>query len=62
LKDQIDRARELGHRAIIAGIDSDQPASVALHSKFGFQEVGHLKQVGFKFNRWLDVIYMQLLL
>ncbi len=62
LKDLIDRSRQLGHRAIIAGIDGDQPASVALHAKFHFQKVGHLKQVGFKFGRWLDVIYMELLL
>ena len=62
LGDLIARARITGHRAIIAGIDADQPASVALHRKFGFVEVGHLKQVGFKFGRWLDVIYMELLL
>jgi len=62
LQDLISRARNLGHRAIIAGIDADQPTSVALHAKFGFEEVGHLKQVGFKFGRWLDVIYMELLL
>ncbi len=62
LQELITRARNLGHRAIIAGIDADQPASVALHAKFRFEEVGHLKQVGFKFGRWLDVIYMELLL
>src|SRR5262245_9700343 len=62
LQDLIGRARTLGHRAIIAGIDADQKASVALHSRFEFQHVGHLKQVGFKFGRWLDVIYMELLL
>ncbi len=53
----------LGHRtAIIAGIDGEQSASVALHAKFNFEKVGHLQQVGFKFDRWLDVIYMELLL
>jgi phosphinothricin acetyltransferase len=62
LKDLIARARVLEHRAIIAGIDSDQAASVALHARFEFQKVGQLKQVGFKFGRWLDVIYMELLL
>ena len=62
LADLIDRARAHGHRAIIAIIDADQPASVALHAKFRFEEVGHFKQVGFKFGRWLDVIYMELLL
>jgi phosphinothricin acetyltransferase len=62
LQELITRAHSLGHRAFIAGIDAGQPASVALHAKFGFEEVGHLKQVGFKFGRWLDVIYMELLL
>jgi phosphinothricin acetyltransferase len=62
LRELIARARCLGHRAIIAGIDAGQPASVALHAKFHFEKVGHLKQVGFKFGRWLDVIYMELLL
>jgi len=62
LQELINRAHELGHRAIIAGIDAEQPASVALHLKFRFEEVGRLKQVGFKFGRWLDVIYMELLL
>jgi len=62
LKELIVRARALGHRAIIAGIDGEQNASVALHAAFDFQHVGRLKQVGFKFGRWLDVIYVELLL
>jgi L-amino acid N-acyltransferase YncA len=62
LEDLIVRARKAGHRAIIAAIDADQPTSVALHSKFDFKKVGHFKQVGFKFGRWLDVVYMELLL
>ena len=62
MKELISRARVLGHRAIIAGIDSSQAGSVALHARFNFEKVGHLKQVGFKFGRWLDVIYMELVL
>jgi phosphinothricin acetyltransferase len=62
LQELIVLARSLGHRAIIAGIDSDQAASVALHTKFHFEEVGRFKEVGFKFGRWLDVIYMELVL
>jgi phosphinothricin acetyltransferase len=60
LRELIARARALGHRAIIAGIDGGQAASVALHSKFQFEKVGHFQRVGFKFGRWLDVIYMEL--
>ena len=61
LADLIERARVIGHHTIIAGIDGEQSASMALHQKFGFQRVAHLKQLGFKFGRWLDVIYMQLM-
>jgi L-amino acid N-acyltransferase YncA len=60
LKELIVRAHDLGHRTIIAGIDAEQPASIALHAKFGFEKAGHLRGVGWKFGRWLDVIYMQL--
>jgi len=62
LEELIVCARQLGHHAIIAGIDAEQTASVALHAKFRFEQVGHLKQIGFKFNRWLDEIYMELML
>jgi len=62
LRDLIDRATALGHHVIIAAIDFEQPGSIALHRKFGFTEVGHFKEVGNKFQRWLDVVYMQLLL
>ena len=62
LQELIVRASKVGHHAIIAGIDADQTASVALHAKFHFKPVGHLEQVGFKFGSWLDVIYMELVL
>jgi L-amino acid N-acyltransferase len=62
LAELIARAKKLHHRSIIAGIDAEQPASLKLHEKFGFTRVAHLKQVGFKFERWLDVMYLQLVL
>lgn len=62
LEDLIARARVIGHRTIIAGIDSSQEASVALHARLGFEKVAHLRDVGYKFDRWLDVVYMQLML
>ena len=58
----IEGARKRGLHVIIAAIDASNPASVRLHEHFGFQTVGHMKEVGFKFGRWLDVIYMQLIL
>ncbi|MGZ3430114.1 MAG: N-acetyltransferase family protein [Polyangia bacterium] len=62
LGDLIERARALGHRTIIAGISADQDASVALHRAAGFVQVARLEKVGFKFGRWLDVLYLQKLL
>jgi phosphinothricin acetyltransferase len=62
LADLIERARTIGHHTIIAGIDAAQPASIALHKRFGFEQVAHLREVGFKYGQWLDVIYMELLL
>jgi L-amino acid N-acyltransferase YncA len=59
LTDLLKRAKALGHRTIIAGISADQTASIALHQQAGFVEVGRLREVGFKFDKWLDVIYMQ---
>jgi phosphinothricin acetyltransferase len=58
----IEAARVRGIHAIIAAIDASNDVSVRLHAGFGFQTVGHFKQVGYKFDRWLDVIYMELLL
>ena len=55
-------AKDLGHHTVLGGIDADQAGSVALHTKFGFEKVSHLKEVGFKQGRWLDVIWMQKML
>jgi L-amino acid N-acyltransferase YncA len=60
--DLIDRARTIGHHTIIAGIDAEQTPSVALHAQQGFLSEAHLQEVGYKFDRWLHVIYMQLML
>lgn len=62
LQELIRAARHAGHHAIVALIDSEQSGSIALHTKFGFTPAGHLRQVGYKFNRWLDVIYLELIL
>ncbi|MHB8900714.1 MAG: GNAT family N-acetyltransferase [Thermoguttaceae bacterium] len=59
LSDLVRRAGELGHHSVVAVIDADQAASIALHSRWGFVEVARLREVGFKFGRWLDVVYMQ---
>lgn len=57
----IELARQHGHRTIVAMIDAEQANSVALHAKLGFVHTGRLLSVGRKFDRWLDVIVMQLM-
>jgi L-amino acid N-acyltransferase YncA len=58
----IEVARERDVHAMMGGIDATNVASIALHERLGFQHVGTLPQVGFKFGRWLDLAFYQLLL
>lgn len=62
LKELLRLAKELGHHTVLGGIDSLQTASLVLHEKFGFVKVSHLKEVGYKQGRWLDVVWMQKML
>ncbi len=58
----VDAAQEAGFEQMIAVIGGGEPASVALHGKLGFVEAGRMRQVGMKFGRRLDTVYMQLAL
>lgn len=58
----IDSANESGLHTLIAGIDATNEASLRLHKSFGFEEVAHFKEVGWKFDRWLDLKFLQLIL
>jgi len=62
LADLVERARALGHHSIVASISADQQASIGLHAAAGFIEVGRMRELGVKFGRWLDCVYMQKLL
>ena len=53
---------ELGYHAAIGGITLPNPASIALHEKFGMTKVAHFNEIGFKFGKWVDVGYWQGLL
>ena len=55
----IDIARSRGLHAIVAGIDATNEASLKLHAKFGFERVAHFRQVGWKFERWLDLMFLE---
>lgn len=54
--------KQLGYHAVIGGISLPNDASIALHEKLGFEKIGQFKEVGYKFNRWIDVGYWQLLI
>ncbi|MCR8556093.1 GNAT family N-acetyltransferase [Mucilaginibacter sp. BJC16-A38] len=58
----IDAAREKNVHALLAGISADNEISIKLHQSFGFAEVAHFKEVGYKFNRWLDLKFLELIL
>lgn len=56
----IERSAGYGFRTLIAVIGGADPKSIALHASRGFREAGHLRAVGWKKERWLDSVYMQL--
>jgi phosphinothricin acetyltransferase len=58
----VEAGRAQGHHALLGRISSDNTVSIRLHESLGFSVVGVLKEVGFKFGRWLDVSIMELLL
>jgi L-amino acid N-acyltransferase len=55
-------ARENDVHALMGAIDATNAGSIALHERLGFKHVGTLPEVGFKFGRWLDLAFYQLLL
>ncbi|MEQ8349790.1 MAG: N-acetyltransferase family protein [Sneathiellaceae bacterium] len=53
------RARALGMHVLIGGIDAANEASIRFHARLGFEQVAHFREVGRKFDRWLDLVFMQ---
>jgi L-amino acid N-acyltransferase YncA len=62
LEELIVLARKQKLHTMIAVIDSENQSSVEFHKKFGFKTVGIIKESGYKFDRWLDSVFMQLIL
>lgn len=58
----IDRACVQQYHTLVGVVDAENAPSIQLHEQLGFAHAGTLKQIGFKFNRWLDVHFYQLLL
>lgn len=58
----IEQARAFGFREMVAVITAERANSVRVHEKYGFVEIGRHPRVGYKFDRWLDIVLMQLTL
>ena len=56
----INQLRELNFHALMGCITLPNEASIRLHEKFGFEKVGHFKEVGYKFDHWIDAGYWEL--
>ena len=59
MKELIAHAKEKGFHLMVGGIDARNFNSLHFHRKLGFQEVGRFKEVGWKFDQWLDLIFVQ---
>jgi L-amino acid N-acyltransferase len=58
----IDVARKQDRHVMVGGIDVENAASIALHRKLGFSHAGTIRHAGYKFGRWLDLAFYQLIL
>lgn len=56
------QAIKAGKHVMIAGIDAENAVSIELHKRLGFHSAGRLREVGFKFGRWLDLEFLQCIL
>ena len=62
LTELIRLATAQGYHTMIGAIDADNKGSITFHEKFGFKDAGTIRQAAFKFDRWLDLTFMQLML
>lgn len=62
LREAIVAATAQNYHMMIGGIDAENAASIELHRKLGFTSCGSIKHAGFKFGRWLDLEFYQLIL
>jgi len=52
-------ARDAGKHVMVGAVDAANEASLRFHDKLGFERVGHFREVGRKFDRWLDLVFVQ---
>jgi L-amino acid N-acyltransferase len=59
LRALLTRAAALGKHMMIAGVDAENAAAIRFHEHLGFTRAGQLREVGHKFDRWLDLVFLQ---
>lgn len=62
LAELIQLAKEQGYHTMIGVIDSENQGSIGFHQKYGFEIAGTIKESGYKFDRWLHSVFLQLIL
>jgi phosphinothricin acetyltransferase len=62
VEELLERARALGKHVMVAGIDTANTGSIRLHERLGFERTGQMREVGYKFGRWLDLTLLQKIL
>ena len=62
MRQLIEIATENGYHVMIAGMDSENTGSYRFHERLGFREVARFSEVGYKFGKWLNLVFMQLIL
>ena len=55
----LQRAAALGKHVMLGSVDAENAPSLAFHERLGFVPVAHFREVGFKFGRWLDLVFLQ---
>ncbi len=59
LTELLDQSKAFGFKQMLAVITADTANSIAIHEKFGFERVGYYSAVGYKFDRWHDIVHLQ---
>ena len=62
LRELFPLARRMGKHVMVGGVDASNEGSLRMHEKLGFRRVAHFQEVGRKFGRWLDLVFLQLFL
>lgn len=59
VRNLISRAQALGKHVMVGGVDAANTHSIHFHEKLGFEQVAHLREIGYQFGRFLDLVFLQ---